>query len=140
VGTTLHRLHRPVGISQPPSSLAAATRDAARVSYTLAQCFEQLDAIITPMLAGPPPLVGALPIDGDDIDRDFARMAALAPYAALANAAGLPAISVPQGLDTAGLPLAIQIVGPIGDDILLTQLARFFGRSVPGSFPFNRLS
>jgi amidase len=34
------------------------------------------------------------------------------PYAMLANAAGLPAISVPQGLDTAGLPLAIQIVGP----------------------------
>jgi amidase len=91
------------------------------------------------MLAGPPALGGALPTDGDDIGRHFTRMSALAPYAALANAARLPAISVPQGLDTAGLPLAIQIVGPIGDDILLMQLARFFERSVPGSFPFNRL-
>jgi Asp-tRNA(Asn)/Glu-tRNA(Gln) amidotransferase A subunit family amidase len=38
----------------------------------------------------------------------------------------VPAISVPQGLDTAGLPLAIQIIGPIGSDTLLLQLARFF--------------
>jgi Asp-tRNA(Asn)/Glu-tRNA(Gln) amidotransferase A subunit family amidase len=109
-----------------------------RVSYTLAQCFAQFDAIITPMLACPPPLGGALPTDGDDIDRRFARMSALAPYAALANAAGWE-ISVPQGLDIAGLPLAIQIVGPIGDDILLMQLARFFERGVPWSFPFSRV-
>jgi amidase len=121
------------------ASLAAATRDAARVSYALAQCFEQFDAIITPILADAPPHVGAFPTDGDDIDRHFARMSALAPYAALANAAGLPAISVPQGLDTAGLPLAIQIVGPIGSDIFLLQLARFFERSAPWSFPFHRL-
>ena len=122
------------------ASLAAATRDTARVSYALAQRFEQFDAIITPMLADAAPLVGALPTDGDHIDRHFARMSALAPYAALANAAGLPAISVPQRLDTAGLPLAIQIVGPIGSDVRLLQLARFFERSAPWSFPFHRLS
>jgi Asp-tRNA(Asn)/Glu-tRNA(Gln) amidotransferase A subunit family amidase len=29
------------------ASLAAATRDAVRVSYALAQCFDQFDAIIT---------------------------------------------------------------------------------------------
>ena len=115
------------------ASLAAATRDAARVSYALAQCFEKFDAIVTPTL------VGALPTDRDDINRHFARMSALALYAALANAAGLPAISVPQGLDTAGLPLAIQIVGPIGSDILLLQLARFFERSAPWSLPLHRL-
>jgi Asp-tRNA(Asn)/Glu-tRNA(Gln) amidotransferase A subunit family amidase len=49
----------------------------------------------------------------------------------------LPAISVPQGLDTAGLPLAIQIVSPIGRDILLLQLARFFEHRAPWSFPFT---
>ncbi len=121
------------------ASLAAATRDAARVSYALAQCFEKFDAIVTPMLADAPPLVGALPTDGDDINRHFARMSALAACAALATAAGLPAISVPEGLDTAGLPLAIQIVGPIGSDILLLQLARFFERSAPWSLPLHRL-
>jgi amidase len=121
------------------ASLVAATRDAARVSYALAQCFEQFDAIMTPMLSGAPRLVGALPTDSDDLDRHFARMSALSPYAVLANAAGLPAISVPHGLDTAGRPLAIQIVGPIGSDILLLQLARFFERSAPWLFSFHRL-
>jgi amidase len=121
------------------ASLVAATRDAARVSYALAECFEQFDAIITPMLADAAPSVGALPTDGDDIDGHFARMSALAPYAVLVNASGMPAISVPQGLDAAGLPLAIQIVGPIGSDALLLQLARFFERSAPWSFPFHRL-
>jgi amidase len=82
------------------ASIAAATRDAARVSYALARCFDKFDAIITPMLADAPPLVGALPTDGDDIEGHFARMSALAPYAVLANATGLPAISVPHGLDT----------------------------------------
>jgi amidase len=61
------------------ASLVAATRDAAHVSYALAQCFEQFDAIITPMLADAPPLVGALPTDGDDIDGHFARMSAALP-------------------------------------------------------------
>jgi amidase len=123
----------------PAASLVAATRNAARVSYALAKCFEEFDAIITPMLADAPPLVGALPTGGDDIDGHFARMSALVPYAALANAAGLPAISVPRGLDTGGLPLAIQIVGPIGSDRLLLQLARFFERSAPWSFPYHLL-
>jgi amidase len=118
------------------ASLVAATRDAARVSYALAQCFERFDAIITPMLADAPPLVGAFPTDGDDIDGHFDRMSALAPYAVLANATGLPAISVPQGLDTGGLPLAIQIVGPIGSDTLLLQLAQFFERTAAWPFPF----
>lgn len=121
------------------ASLVTATRDAARVSYALAQCFERFDAIITPMLADAPPLLGALPTDGDDIDEHFARMSALAPYAALANATGSPAISVPRGLDIGGLPLAIQIVGPIGSDTLLLQLARFFERSAAWPFPFHDL-
>ena len=65
------------------AGLAAITRDAARVSYSLARRFEQFDAIITPMLADAPPHVGALPTDGDDIDGHFARMSALAPYVVL---------------------------------------------------------
>jgi amidase len=122
------------------ASLAAATNEAARASYALAQRFLSIDVILTPMLADASPLLGAFATDGDDIDGHFARMAALAPYGSLANAAGVPAISVPRGLDRAGLPLAVQFIGPLGGDVLLLQLARFFERVAPWPFPFTHLA
>jgi amidase len=119
------------------ASLATAAREAALVSYSLAQRFVTVDLILTPMLADAPPLLGSFATDGDDIDGHFARMGALAPYALLANAAGVPAIAVPRGLDSSGLPLAVQFVAPLGGDVLLLQIARFFERAAPWSFPFS---
>jgi amidase len=118
--------------------LSAVAREAALVAHSLAQRFLAVDVILTPMLADAPPLLGTLSTHGDDIDGHFARMAALAPYGPLANAAGAPAISVPLGLDSAGLPLAAQFIGPLGGDVLLLRLARFFEQAKPWSFPFMR--
>ena len=120
------------------TSLASATREAALVAHSLAQRFLTVEVILTPMLADAPPLLGVFATDGNDIDGHFGRMAALAPYGLLANAAGVPAISVPRGLDRAGLPLAVQLIGPLGGDVLLLQLARFFERAAPWPFPFTQ--
>lgn len=117
--------------------LTIGARETARVAHFLAVQFDRYDALVTPMLSGPPPLVGALATDNSDIGRHFSRMAALAPYATIVNATGLPAISIPHGRDRTGLPLAIQIIGPMGSDILLLQLARFFQAAAPWSFPFS---
>jgi amidase len=118
--------------------LATAAREGARVAYSLAQHFLKVDVILTPMLAHAPPLLGSFATDGDDIERHFARMTALAPYGLLANATGVPAISVPMGLDRTGLPLAVQFIGPLGSDVLLLQLAHIFERAAPWPFPFMR--
>jgi aspartyl-tRNA(Asn)/glutamyl-tRNA(Gln) amidotransferase subunit A len=40
-----------------------------------------------------------------------------------ANYYGLPAISVPCGFDSRGLPVGLQIVGRSGDDAAVLQLA-----------------
>ena len=114
--------------------LATAAREAALVAYSLAQHFLNVDVILTPMLADAPPLLGSLATDGDDVEQHFARMAALAPYALLANAAGVPAISVPRGLDRAGLPLAVQFIGPLGSDVLLLRIVRLSNASCLGRF------
>ena len=45
------------------------------------------------------------------------------PYTQLANLTGRPAISVPLHWTTAGLPLGVQLVGPLGADGLLLQVA-----------------
>ena len=49
-----------------------------------------------------------------------------ADYTCLANIANLPAISLPMGVDDAGMPLGLQIVGRTGHEADLFQLAREF--------------
>jgi aspartyl-tRNA(Asn)/glutamyl-tRNA(Gln) amidotransferase subunit A len=47
-----------------------------------------------------------------------------------ANLAGIPAISVPAGVDeTSGLPLGLQIMGPQGSDAAVLALAQEFQKS-----------
>jgi amidase len=54
------------------------------------------------------------------------------------SALGHPAISVPCGLTTEGLPVGLQIVGRAGDDWGVLQLAHAF-ESARGPFPAPRL-
>ncbi len=46
-----------------------------------------------------------------------------ADFCALANMAGLPAISIPWGVDHAGMPLGLQIIGAAGKDALVIEIA-----------------
>ena len=59
--------------------------------------FETIDVLLTPILATAPPPIGSFPMDGDDVEANWRRMNAFAPYAMLANVAGTPALSVPFG-------------------------------------------
>ena len=46
-----------------------------------------------------------------------------ADFTALANIAGLPALSVPAGFDDDGMPVAVQLVGRAGSEATLLALA-----------------
>ena len=105
-------------------ALQAALAAGVAVAHGLWRLFDEVDVLLTPMLATAPPALGAFPTDGDDVDANWRRMNAFAPYAMLANAAGVPALSVPRGSDRAGLPLAVQLVGAMGTDARLLALAR----------------
>lgn len=93
------------------------------VSHRLALIFEDIDVLLTPMLSGPPPPIGFMPTDHDDIEGHFARMTAMAPLATIANVSGFAAITVPFGADSAGLPLPVQLIGRMGGDRILLDLA-----------------
>jgi len=79
--------------------------------------------ILTPMLATAPPPLGAFPMNHADVRLHGERQFAFAPYAGLANVAGIPALTIPRGLDAAGLPLPVQLMAPVGADGLLLRLA-----------------
>jgi aspartyl-tRNA(Asn)/glutamyl-tRNA(Gln) amidotransferase subunit A len=50
-----------------------------------------------------------------------------------ASLAGLPAISVPSGLSSDGLPIGMQAIGPADSEPLLFAIARLVERSPGGA-------
>ncbi|HEX5542114.1 MAG TPA: amidase family protein [Micromonospora sp.] len=90
-----------------------------------------VDLLLTPALAGRPPKAA-----GWASRSWLSNMVAnirYAPYAAPWNIAGLPALVVPVGVRPDGLPLAVQIVGPPGSELLLLAVAGQFELAAPWS-------
>ena len=108
----------------------------ARCGALLDVLWEEFDLILSPALAQPIPLLGQLPTTGTGQDlaawqAHLQRFTDLAPYSALANVSGCPAIVVPHGQARDGMPLAIQILAPPGGEDLLLAVAAFFETEAP---------
>ena len=106
---------------------ALALRD--RVESEVSAFFADHDLLMTPTVAcaafdarGPIPAV----IDGRDASATGAEA-----FTMLANLAWVPAISIPAGLTSTGLPVGLQIVGRRWTDDLLLQLAVTMERAHP---------
>ena len=54
-----------------------------------------------------------------------------APFSYPFNLTTQPAASVPCGLTAAGLPIGVQLVGPLGADALVLRAARAFEQAAP---------
>lgn len=106
---------------------------AVRTAHAMWRLFDEVDILLTPMLSGPPLKIGTFPFDHDDVELQWRRMNEFAPYAMIANIAGTPALSIPHGMDADGLPLPVQLIGPMASDGLLLRLARSLQRAVPWS-------
>jgi aspartyl-tRNA(Asn)/glutamyl-tRNA(Gln) amidotransferase subunit A len=95
--------------------------------------FDAADIVLTPTLAR-----NALPlehdffapieIDGEPVDT---LRRAWYPYTLPFNLTGHPALSIPCGWDSEGLPLGIQLIGRIGEDARLLHAAALFERLRP---------
>lgn len=111
-----------LGRAMTGTQVFALTRRVQQISHAASGLFAQTDAILMPILSGPPPPLGAFPADHTDIAGHLDRMEALAPNAALANIAGLPSLAIP--LPTSDpTPTAVQLIGPLGSDAMLLSLA-----------------
>ena len=126
------------------ASLFASLANVNEHIRALARFHETYDLFLTPTLAKPPLEVGALtsPAALQRASRVVAKARAgkllassgvlaqiiddnlgWVPYTQLANLTGRPAISVPLHWTDAGLPLGVQLVGRLGADALLLQVA-----------------
>ncbi len=89
------------------------------------QCaFERCDAIVTPTSPTPAFLLG-------EKTDDPLTMYLSDIYTCIVNLAGVPGISVPCGLSSAGLPIGMQLIGRHWDEALLLRLAHAYELAQP---------
>ena len=93
-----------------------AARVRRMISDSFNSAFDNCDLIVCPSGAGT-----ALPLDSDLTPLEYY---ALDLFTVAMNLAGIPAVSVPCGLATNGLPLGMQVVGRRFDDMRVLQLAK----------------
>jgi amidase len=95
--------------------------------------FRSYDVLVTPTVAGPPPVLGTLNQNGPGIDPRgwLNKLFELIPFTPLFNMTGQPAISLPLGQSSAGLPIGVQLVARYGDEATLFRLAAQLEQALP---------
>ena len=110
---------------------AKALMAARQTTAQLAELFVDHDLLLTPTLAHPPRPIGFHDPNETDWPTFFARMFGDIPFTPLFNATGGPAMSVPLGRDTRGLPVGVQFGAPLGGETTLLRLARQLEQAAP---------
>jgi amidase len=116
-----------------PGVVRRALRAGEKVSAKANRVFDDVDVLLTPTIAHRPRRVGVL-------DKGGAVRAALTAqpmiaYTALWNVTGNPAASVPAGVGSDGLPLAVQLVGRHNDETTLLSLSAQVEAARPWTMP-----
>jgi aspartyl-tRNA(Asn)/glutamyl-tRNA(Gln) amidotransferase subunit A len=83
--------------------------------------FQEIDVLVLPTLADAPPTLNEVKRSGNPNAVSWVNTF-------FCNYYGLPAISVPCGFHSNGLPVGLQIVGPPHGDGLVLDVARAFQR------------
>jgi aspartyl-tRNA(Asn)/glutamyl-tRNA(Gln) amidotransferase subunit A len=113
------RLQR--GFSVSGLEVARAQRARRQLVRDLEVLFEQVDLLATPMCAVGAPLHGAsqVMVSGQAFD----VLAALTRYSRVFNLTGLPAVSIPCGFASGGVPIGLQLVGAAFDEVTVLKAA-----------------
>ncbi|QWK80997.1 amidase [Ochrobactrum sp. BTU1] len=102
-------------------------------SRALARFFSTYDIMLTPASAEPAPLLGKLAGQGKNIDEFYDLFWSHSPFTAVFNTSGCPAMSVPLGMSSNGLPIGSHLGAAFGKDALLFALAAELERAAPWS-------
>lgn len=119
--TPLTRAFRERALSRSEAQHRQAAADLTEISAGLRAAWSQYDVILTPGLAFAPPKVGAF-TELDPFD-DYQMQCEFTPYTSMVNVSGLPAVAVPIQTLPSGLSVGVQLIGAMGREPRLLQLA-----------------
>ena len=112
----------------PASAYIKAQRARALIRREMLEALDRFDVIIAPTGPGPAPSIAAStgrPGGYYQGQADLGRRR----YTSPAALAGLPALSVPCGFSSSGLPIGLQIIGKPFDEGLLFKVGRAYERT-----------
>ena len=111
----------------PAVAISKSLRVRTMVRRSLAELFEQVEVLAWPTVAAPaPPLENpTVELPSGTYPADYVNPR----QAGIANLAGIPAISVPVGINSQGLPIALQLLAAWGRDELLLDAAEALERA-----------
>jgi aspartyl-tRNA(Asn)/glutamyl-tRNA(Gln) amidotransferase subunit A len=90
---------------------------------SISKVFATQDLVVTPTTPIPPFTVSELLADPDQLR---AKEVLASPNTRPFNLLGLPSISIPCGFTSRGLPMGIQITGPLGGEAAVLRLAHAY--------------
>jgi len=94
-----------------------------RARRTIGEVFRTVDVIVTPTCPVAPPPISEFAGDRNGSAEFLARnIQNSSPF----NVFGLPAISIPCGFTASGLPIGLQIAGPLGADATVLKVAHAY--------------
>lgn len=110
--------------------IPASLRRLARAAKEPQAAFAAYDALISPVLTTPAPLIGEL---GPEVPphEHIVRLLRYASFTAWHNVTGAPAISLPLARTEEGLPIGVQIGAPLGEERRLISLAYELEAAMP---------
>ena len=110
----------------PPGALRWAERSTTRVERAMERIFRRIDVLLTPVTPTLPPPIRRVHRMGYLAGQQIS--AKVIAYTSYWNLAGHPALSVPVGISSEGLPLAVQVIGRPGEDDLVLEIGERLNR------------
>ncbi|MFF1461826.1 amidase [Streptomyces sp. NPDC058330] len=111
------------------ADVSRALRRAQEIGWQVGAAFETYDVLLSPTLAQPTPRLGTL--DTRRPETIYEHAAVQSAFTSVHNVTGMPAMSVPFGRDSHGLPLGVQFAAPAGGEGVLLALAAQLEQAAP---------
>ena len=108
------RVRLETGLFLPGSWYVKAQRMRSRLMRAFDEAFGEAEFLLCPTLRTPAPPVGVARVGIEG--RDFALHPAVTNLTLPFNLAGLPAVAVPWGVSSEGVPISLQVIGRRGRD------------------------
>jgi amidase len=110
------------------TDLLAALQQLEQTGRDVAPYFEQYDLLLTPTLSIRVPELGWVDTTRPET---MVNASAFSAFTGVWNITGHPAMSVPGGLDSNGLPIGVQFAARLGDEATLLRLASSLEVAMP---------